>query len=230
MNAQNTTKSNDAGEATDAGRSRRRRWLYRSPGILLILAGVAVLSSLAWQLWGTGIATEHAQHRLSQQFNAATASAGTNGITDLGPAADVVPGATPTHLAGPLGSLVGHLVIPKIGVDDYVVEGVGSAQLADGPGHYPGTAAIGQPGNVGIAGHRTTHGAPFYNLNKLRAGDLVYLTNTDNQTFTYRVTRQFVVSPSDGSVLNPTRTPTLTLTTCNPRYSASQRLIVQAAL
>jgi sortase A len=195
----------------------------------LIAAGLAVLAGVAWQLWGTGIATAHAQHRLAQQFDAAIGGAGGR-TPGHNPVADVVaaPGSSPPTL--PLGGLVAHLVIPRIGVNDYVVEGVGGVQLAKGPGHYPGTPAIGSRGNVGIAGHRTTHGAPFDSLNDLSAGDLIYLTNTANQTFTYRVTRQFVVSPDDTAVLEPTPTGTLTLTTCNPRYSASQRLIVRAAL
>lgn len=205
---------------------------------LLAASGLAILGYVGWQLWGTGIATEQAQHRLAQQFETETAQAGTAtitrsstaGNTHSSAAADTVPSATSPTVSVPLGGLVAHLVIPKIGVDAYVVEGVGTAQLSEGPGHYPGTAAIGQDGNVGIAGHRTTYGAPFYELNNLRAGDLLYLTNTDKHTFIYKVTTEFVVSPSDGSVLDPTATPTLTLTTCNPRYSATQRLIVRAAL
>jgi sortase A len=142
----------------------------------------------------------------------------------------VVPAPVATQPSPPIGTAIGHLVIPKIGVDDYVVEGTGSAQLAEGPGHYSGTAPIGGNGNVGIAGHRTTHGAPFYNLNELQPGALIYLTNKADHTFTYRVTSQFVVSPSDSAVLDPTPVASLTLTTCNPRYSASQRLIVRATL
>jgi sortase A len=196
---------------------------------LLIVAAFALLANVAWQLWGTGIETAHAQHRLAQQFNAAI-TGGSTSPRSPDPEADVITGRGSSQVTASLGGLVAHLVIPRIGVNDYVVEGVGSAQLAKGPGHYPGTPAIGSRGNVGIAGHRTTHGAPFYSLNDLRAGDLIYLTNTANQTFSYRVTRQFVVSPDDSAVLQPTPAGTLTLTTCNPRYSASERLIVRAAL
>ena len=144
----------------------------------------------------------------------------------------MVPTPTATEPAPPLGSVVAHLVIPAIDVDKYVVEGVGSSQLAEGPGYYPGTGVIGGAGNVGgIAGHRTTHGAPFYDLNESKPGDPdYYLTNNADQTFTYRVVTQFVVAPSDGAVLDPTPTPSLTLTTCNPRYWATQRLIVRAVL
>jgi sortase A len=229
-------------DATAWARRRRRgaspvRRVARAGGAILVVVSILLLGNVAWQLWGTGIATARAQHRLGQQFNAglhspsptligqpATPSSGSPG------SADVVPVPPSSQPSLPRGTVVAHLVIPKIGVNYYVVEGVGSSQLAEGPGHYPGTAPVGGNGNVGIAGHRTTHGAPFYNLNELQPGDPIYLTNTAGQTFTYRVTTQFVVPPSDGAVLNPTPTPMLTLTTCNPRYSASQRLIVRAAL
>jgi sortase A len=194
-----------------------------------------MLGNVAWQLWGTGIATARDQHRLGQQFNAALQNPSSVSTTSASPApassgSDVVPTPGSTQPSMPAGTVVAHLIIPKIGVNYYVVEGVGSSQLAEGPGHYPGTAMPGAAGNVGIAGHRTTHGAPFYNLNELQPGDLISLTSTAGQTFTYKVTTQFVVAPSDGAVLNPTPTPTLTLTTCNPRYSAAQRLVVQATL
>jgi sortase A len=225
----------------ETGPRRRRftiRRLAQAAGALLVIVAVVVLGNVAWQLWGTGIATARDQHRLGQEFNAALHKQSAPPATASSPAAlsapsspaDLVPAPATSQPALPAGTVFGHLVIPRIGVNYYVVEGVGSAQLAEGPGHYPGTAAIGAAGNVGIAGHRTTHGAPFYNLNELKAGDPIYLTNTAGQTFTYHVTTHFVVPPSDGAVLNPTPTPTLTLTTCNPRYSATQRLIVQATL
>lgn len=128
-----------------------------------------------------------------------------------------------------VGGPIGYLSIPKIGLDDAIVEGVGEAQLQQGPGHYPGTPLPGESGNASIAGHRTTYAAPFYNLNELQPGDPIYVQTTQG-TFTYDVTDSFAVLPTNVSVLDPTPQPTLTLTTCNPRYSASQRLIVKASL
>jgi sortase A len=122
------------------------------------------------------------------------------------------------------------LVIPVIGVDRYVVQGVAEADLQMGPGHYPGTPLPGQAGNVAIAGHRTTFGAPFFRLNEVHSGDLVYLTDTLGTTWVYSVVRQFVVAPSDVAVLDATRAPELTLTTCNPRFEATSRLVVRAVL
>jgi sortase A len=232
-------------KTTGSGKRRRRsgspaRRATRTIGALLVVVAAVLLASVAWELWGTGIATARDQHRLGQEFKAALQNPpATSPTSASGPAtstvestasADVVPTPASPQASLPDGTLFAHIVIPKIGVNYYVVEGVGSSQLAEGPGHYPGTAAVGASGNVGIAGHRTTHGAPFYNLNELKPGDLIYLTNTAGHTFTYRTTTQFIVAPSDGAVLNPTGTPSLTLTTCNPRYSASQRLVVRATL
>jgi sortase A len=130
----------------------------------------------------------------------------------------------------PPGGALDHLVIPVIGVNRYVVQGVAEADLQMGPGHYPGTPLPGQAGNVAIAGHRTTFGAPFFRLNEVHSGDLVYLTDTLGTTWVYSVVRQFVVAPSDVAVLDATRAPELTLTTCNPRFEATSRLVVRAVL
>ncbi len=127
------------------------------------------------------------------------------------------------------GSPVGVLRIAKIGLDKIIVEGTSTDDLRQGPGHYPGTPLPGEQGNAAIAGHRTTYGAPFYNLDKLDPGDLIQITTVQG-AFTYRVTRTLIVSPADTSVVANTTTPELTLTTCNPRFSASQRLVVHAAL
>ena len=88
----------------------------------------------------------------------------------------------------------------------------------------------GQAGNVAIAGHRTTHGAPFNRLAELAIGDPIYLTTLSGQRLTYIVSAAPVaVSPKDVTVLNNFGDDRLTLTTCNPEYSAVQRLIVVAA-
>jgi sortase A len=129
----------------------------------------------------------------------------------------------------PIGSPVGDISIPKIGLSMVVVEGTGVAQLQAGPGHYSTTPLPGEAGNAAIAGHRTTYLHPFYNLNELDPGDSITVTTLQG-IFLYHVTSSQIVSPTDVSVVDTTPTPTLTLTTCNPRYSASQRLIVHAAL
>ncbi len=133
-------------------------------------------------------------------------------------------------ISAPPGGALDHLVIPAIGVNRYVVEGVQEQDLQLGPGHYPGSPLPGQRGNVGIAGHRTTFGAPFFRLNELRQGDLIYLTDLSGTTWVYSVRQKWVVVPSDVAVLDPTRGADLTLTTCNPRFWATTRLVVRAVL
>jgi sortase A len=127
------------------------------------------------------------------------------------------------------GQPVGVIDIPALKVDQVVVEGVGTSDLRMGPGHYPGTPLPGEPGNAAIAGHRTTYGHPFYDLNELSHGDRIVITTTQG-IFLYRVTNVLSVFPWQTEVLAPTNKALLTLTTCNPRYSAAQRLVVRAAL
>lgn len=130
----------------------------------------------------------------------------------------------------PVGQAVDHIVIPSVGVDNYVVQGVAEKDLTEGPGHYPGTPLPGQAGNAAIAGHRTTYGAPFFQLGRLRDGAWIYITDPAGRTFDYRVLRHTVVNPDDVGVLASSHRALLTLTTCNPPYSATTRLVVVAAL
>ncbi|MBO0732520.1 MAG: class E sortase, partial [Acidimicrobiaceae bacterium] len=129
------------------------------------------------------------------------------------------------------GGVLDRMVIPRISLSKYVVQGVAENDLTEGPGHYPQTVLPGEKGNSAIAGHRTTYGAPFFKLNELHVGDRILITNLAGRQFVYKVSRPpFVVSPSDVAVLKPTPNAQLTLTTCNPRFSATSRLIVVAAL
>ena len=113
-----------------------------------------------------------------------------------------------------------------------MVQGTAEGDLARAPGHYVGTAMPGQAGNVAIAGHRTTYGAPFNDLNNLAPGDPVFLTpERRHQTrSTASPGAPVAVAPSDVAVLNYFGDNRLTLTTCNPRFSSSQRLVVVALL
>ena len=124
---------------------------------------------------------------------------------------------------------VGTIAIPRIGANFVVVAGTAAASLEKGPGIYSGTSVPGLPGTVGIAGHRTTFLAPFRRINELTAGDLITL-QMPYGVFTYTVTGQKIVAPTDISVLRPTGYDQVVLTACNPLYSASQRLAVFARL
>jgi len=135
----------------------------------------------------------------------------------------------PVGIGSSEGSSPLRIRIPDIGLDQAVVEGVSTDVLRDGPGHYPGTALPGQDGNVVISGHRTTYTRPFYGLDALDPGDLVFL-DTAGGTFTYRVARTLVAGLDDTGPLAPTGYAKLTLTTCNPIGSARERLVVEALL
>jgi sortase A len=201
------------------GPTAHRPSILATVGRWLLVAAGLILAFVAYQQWGTAIRHAQAQHSLRSQFDQAAAAVGTARAR----------GAAVAVSYPAVGGPVGVLVIPKIALDQVIVEGVGSAQLAEGPGHYPDTPLPGQPGNAAIAGHRTTHGAPFYSLDRLVPGDPITVTTVQGR-FVYRVARSFVVAPDDTVVLAPSTTPELTLTTCNPKYSAAQRLIVVAVL
>lgn len=191
--------------------------------------GLILIAFAAWQLWGTSIEQSQAQQSLRQQFESHLATAAPP--TQSKPAGPTLISADISVPAPPEGSVVGRLQIPAIGVDQYVVEGTSESDLAKGPGHYIGTSMPGQAGNVAIAGHRTTYGAPFNNLNNLKIGDQISITGNSGERLTYVVSADPVaVSPSDVSVLNTVADNRLTLTTCNPRFSSSQRLVVVAEL
>jgi LPXTG-site transpeptidase (sortase) family protein len=126
--------------------------------------------------------------------------------------------------------LFGYLEISSINVKQYVLAGTNENTLELGPGHYSSTALPGTGGNVGIAGHRTTYGAPFGNLDALNVGDTMLLT-VDSKTFHYQVDSIDVVEAVGGEyVLFDRGDDRLTLTTCHPKYSAKERLIVSGIL
>ena len=121
------------------------------------------------------------------------------------------------------------LRVPKVGLEAVVFEGVTKPTLAKGPGHMPGTPLPGQPGNAVISGHRTTYGRPFHDFDLLVPGDRVEV-DTGIGTHVYEVRESFIVAPTDVWVTDSKPGAWLTLTTCNPKYSATERLIVTAEL
>ena len=204
----------------------------RGLGWLFISIGVLVLLYLVYSLLYTNRATANAQQEIAGNWlRDPDASGGLPGDNGDGKAA--VPET---------GAAVAALQFRRPGTEEpivrkeplYVIQGVGLDDLQRGPGHYPGTALPGEKGNFAVAGHRTTYGAPFFNLDQLREGDEVLVTDQTGKRFTYRVSAQRVVSPADTWVIEPdpldTGKKTLTLTTCNPRFSNAERLIVFAEL
>ncbi len=145
------------------------------------------------------------------------------------------------------GDGIAKFQFPSIGKEVLVVEGVGADSLRDGPGRYPSTAYLGGLGNAAVAGHRSTYGAPFGDLDKLQPGDevrvetplgvAVYEVMDPRLAFGLWIDRvrdvgpgYVVVGPEDGYVLSDVGDNRLTLTACHPRFSASERLIVAARL
>ncbi|HVM35782.1 MAG TPA: sortase [Actinomycetota bacterium] len=210
-------------------------------GKLLVSLGCGVLLFVGWTLWGTGIYTNQQQQALEQAWGATPSVAvvpASSPSEDEDPVVKVADGFRP----GP-GRPVFRIRIPKIKVDEMVVEGVGTEELRKGPGHYPacrdgfapplcldGVESFwpGEAGRVIVSGHRTTYGAPFYDLDKLGAGDRI-VTETKWGDFTYVVTEQVVLDADEPVTVTP-GDPELVLTTCNPKYSAAERLLIFARL
>lgn len=205
------------------------RTAARGTGQLLLTVGYVLLLFVVYELWVTDLLSNARQDELTAELREEWAA----------------PGAVPAELQG--GEAFAMLHIPRLGADyaRAVVEGTGTEELEQGPGHYRGTAMPGEQGNFAVAGHRVGRGSPFLEIDELRAGDPVVVETADSW-FVYRVLGpadgvpgQQVVSPSDVSVIAPTPNgppdgmPSgayLTLTTCHPEYSARERLIVHAVL
>ncbi|MGY1828026.1 class E sortase [Blastococcus sp. SYSU DS0541] len=232
----------DGEEEATPPRRREPRWQVVSRGIgeLMVTAGLVLLLFVVYEVYVTDLLTERRQDQLSAELEEEWRNAPTEaGLVQV-----------------EIGDAFGVLRIPRLG-EDYarvVLEGTTEGELSQGPGHYVGTAMPGQPGNVALAGHRVGKGSPFLELDALAPGDPIVVETVDTW-FVYRVLGdpatgdleadptgipgRHVVSPSDVSVIAPTPTadpavgPTgayLTLTTCHPRFSARERLIIHARL
>jgi sortase A len=127
------------------------------------------------------------------------------------------------------GDAIGEIVLPTIDRSAFVVEGTGTDDLRKGPGHYPDTPLPGERGTVAIAGHRTTNGAPFRNIDQLDHGDRIVL-KMHHGTFVYRVETTRIVQPTDLWVKRTVGHDRLVLSACHPLYSAAQRIVVFARL
>ena len=212
--------------------------VLRTLGKLLISMGVGVLLFVAWTLWGTGISTSMAQDDLESEFEGISPIEVTSRSGDLD-GIEVDPSFKPRP-----GDPVFRIVIPKLDERHMVVEGVDTEELRKGPGHYPSCRRgfskplctnqdevwPGEVGRVILSGHRTTYGAEFGALDRLERGDSVRL-ETKWGDFTYEVMGSEIVLPNARDIATPTSNkPELVLTTCHPRFSAEQRLIVSAEL
>jgi sortase A len=127
------------------------------------------------------------------------------------------------------GDAIARIELPSINKRAFVVEGTDTGTLRKGPGHYPETPLPGDGGTAGIAGHRTTYGAPFRHLDDVKRGDRIRVEMPDG-TFVYRVEENKIVDNDDISVKRSVGYDRLLLSACHPLHSAAQRVIVFAKL
>ncbi len=215
-------------------------------GELLVTASVLVLLLTVWLLWWTGFAAQGAAQdqitALQQQWHGAgqpEESAPPAGAASSSRTGAFVPEAVPDVREPASGRAFAVLRIPRFGRSWQrpVLQGTSIADLRRGVGHYIGTAMPGVAGNLAIAGHRTTWGHPFGDIQRLRRGDPI-IVETGAGWFIYRVTGHQVIRPDQRSVIaavpgRPGQRPSqtqLTLTSCHPKYSARQRFVVHAEL
>lgn len=211
-------------------RPGRRRGLSFRVGVALVVAGLAVLGYVAWQLFGTNVVAHHAQQRIVEQTQKAWEAEG-------------AAGASGTASGVELDGASALVRIPRFG-KDYVIpvqEGVSDRVLAEGYGHFDGSAAPGRVGNYALAAHRVTHGEPLRDMPRLRPGDEI-VVETRNATDTYRLDTDpnaLVVTFNDVWVVDPlphnprggvepAQRPgqrLITLTTCAELFHTDNRLI-----
>jgi sortase A len=199
-------------------------------GEVVLTLGVLLLLLVAWQLWWTDVVSNRAAAQVVATLEDEFASS--TGADAALPASGIPPGV------GKDGAFA-VVRIPRFGTDYArpVLEGTGRPVLAVGVGHYVGTAGPGQVGNFALAGHRTTYGRPFHDVDRLRDGDRV-VVETKGAVHVYEVTSREVVRPSDVEVIAPVpgdpgarpTTALITLTSCHPRYSATERFVVHGRL
>ena len=161
------------------------------------------------------IMTEQSLNNLEQtdEFQESIISIATKTLTNQAAKAEFLP------------DVVGRLTILSANINHYVVFGATNKKLEYGPGYILGTSLPGSGGNFAIAGHRTTYGAPFGNLDRVQVGETIIFQTNTNQ-YKYQVIDVKIVSPEDNYVLENYGDDRITLTTCHPKFSAKQRLVV----
>ncbi len=205
--------------------------VVRGVGWTLIVAGSVVLLYVVYLLWFTGLETSTQQRSLGDGFEAVVAEAQER------PEPSVDEDEPPVEVGEAYAAIWFERDGRNVVTDDvtYVVEGTSVADLKRGPGHYVDSVAPGEDGNFAIAGHRTTYGAPFGEVGELREGDTIHVVDRSGTEWVYAYHETRIVSPSDVWVveedpLDGVDGPLITLTTCHPKFSAAQRMIVWGTL
>ena len=208
-----------------SGHGSLGRRIARGSGEALITAGLIVLLFAIYEVYGRASEVNAHQGQLSRQLDrlwAQTPSSG-GGI------------ATVAAEAPRSGDAIARLYIPVLRLHWVVVEGVAPNDIEYAPGHYPGTAMPGEVGNFAVAGHRIP--PLFWNLQDVHPRDEI-VVETATEWYVYRVTVNEIVSPHAIRVIAPVpdqpgalaNVPSLTLTTCNPKWNDYQRMVVHAVL
>lgn len=215
------------------------RAVVHSVGELLITVGLLLLLFVAWQLWWTDVTANREQAMTIGALEKSFGPVGTAkaGKTDEDPVATDEPVGSLGKL--PVGEAFAIMRVPRLGAGYArpVLQGTDHDTLTKGVAHYSGTALPGQRGNFAVAGHRTTYGRPFTDIDLLQKGDTV-VVETRVTYFVYAVRRHVIVTPDRVDVIAPVpQRPGarpdqawMTMTACHPRFSASQRYVVFAEL
>jgi sortase A len=222
--------------ATTEPGMRRRRGLRTLSGVLIV-AGALLLAdavlTLVWQEPLSAVYTQLQQSRLAGQLDDLDGTLTPVQRRALGrmedPSRRLAFAARAFAAKSKPGRAIGRIRVPRAGIDDVVVQGTDTDDLRKGPGHYPATPLPGRPGTVGIAGHRTTYGAPFRHLDRVRRGDRIEV-RMPYGTFSYRVERTRIVPPTATWVTDRVAYDRLILSACHPLYSAAKRIVVFARL
>lgn len=252
----------------EPSRARQRIRPIRLFWLSLTWLSIIGILFLLYQLWGTGVYESQARDDLAQRYDligtyqSDTPSATVAPTTTL---IDIIPADTSSTsstvappdeaalqaikrvVAAKDGDVIARMIVPAIDLDKYVVDGVGIENLRTAVGRYRGTYAIGDDGNVAIAGHRTTYGSPFGRIDELVPGDQI-IFETPVGVATYEVvdptaslalwgrsvksigSGHVIVGPEDEFVLSDVGDNRLTLTACHPKFSAKERIVVIALL
>jgi sortase A len=206
------------------------RRLVRISAWTMIWSGSIILGYVGYQMFGTDLVNQQVQAAAQEALPSVLEERAAR--VELPPPAEVEGEADPVLVEEPgvvEGEPFAAIRIPLIGVEQVVYAGIDRETLQLGPGHFPGTPLPGQPGNAVLSGHRTTYGRPFFDLDLLEPGDTIDV-ETAVGIHTYTVRESLVVTPFDVWVTEPREGAWLTLTTCHPKFSARERLVVFAEL
>jgi sortase A len=231
-----TSKTLEAGAfAADAGSGGLARKAARVLGLVAIALGVLgivwVVVVWQWQDPFTALYTAHEQHKLTTRYEKRVATYWPPARAHSSIAAErraIAIDARRYRLALVPGDPVGRLRVPRLGLSKIVVDGTDESELEKGPGRYLGSFVPGEGQLVYVAGHRTTYGAPFAHIERLRPGDRITF-EVPYGTFVYEVRRHVIVKSDDLSVLRSHGREVLALQACHPRFFATHRYIAYAA-